>query len=250
MCGIAGVSLHPNENVNATDLTRALLLGIEERGWHATGVAWADTDGDVWLVKDAVTASEFVKSDHAPADTRTVLAHTRWATKGAVENNANNHPIDVGGIVGIHNGCLSNDDELFAKLGKDKRIAQVDSEAIFAHLLHSGLSTADALQDLRGSAAIGWLEVEDGNTLHLARVSSSPLVLAFTDKGSLLFASTAKALTNAAVLTGLTLVGDPVSVPEGTYFQVRDGKVVAHDTFTTQGHRTLTSMEREALRVA
>ena len=70
MCGIAGVSLHPNENVNATDLTRALLLGIEERGWHATGVAWADTDGGVWLVKDAVTASEFVKSDHAPADTR------------------------------------------------------------------------------------------------------------------------------------------------------------------------------------
>lgn len=75
------------------------------------------------------------------------LGHVRKRTVGSEYNMHNNHPIiirpedvDQGEIgdgkdllVGIHNGGISNADELFKK-HKYKRIGQVDSEVIFQHM--------------------------------------------------------------------------------------------------------------------
>jgi hypothetical protein len=73
MCGIAGFSLAPGERCHPTDVARAMLLAIEMRGPHATGVAWCDPhDGQVWVQKDAIPASQFVKSLHL-AGGRTAL---------------------------------------------------------------------------------------------------------------------------------------------------------------------------------
>jgi glucosamine 6-phosphate synthetase-like amidotransferase/phosphosugar isomerase protein len=248
MCGIAGVSLSPREKVNARNLASALLLGIEERGQHATGTAW-DNNGEVWISKAAIPASTYVHGDHVPVYARTFIAHTRWATQGSTQENANNHPIDVRGIVGIHNGCISNDDALFDLIGSQKRIAEVDSEAIFAMILHSGLEVIDSLELLRGSAALAWYDSTDTSVLHLARVSSSPLIFGVTDAGSLLFASTEKAVRKAAEQNGLTL-SHVYATPEGFYYQVKDGQIIASQQFQTQYGRTLTATERRALNVA
>lgn len=249
MCGIAGFSLNPNENINAATLASALLLGIEERGTHATGAAWNGADGQVWIAKDAIPASTFVKGTHVDTNATTAILHTRWATQGSVANNANNHPIDVRGIVGIHNGVIWNDDELFTQIGADKRIAEVDSEAIFANLLHSGAPTTDALAAVKGSAAVAWLESVDPTLLHVARISSSPVVVGITENGSVLFASTQKALRQGAnaVDVWLTKVFD---LGEGAYLTFRDGAHVDTATFTTGARRTLTSIERQALNIA
>lgn len=246
MCGIAGFCLNVDEHVDATALTKALLLGIEERGRHATGVAWAHEDGRAWLSKAAIPASVFVAGDHVPADTRTVIAHTRWATQGAPTNNDNNHPIDVGGLVGIHNGCVSNDDEIFARIGKDKRIAQVDSEAIFANILHSEQDTTDALAEVRGSAAVAWLETEAPDILHVARINSSPVVIGLTAKGSFLFASTESALRSGAQSVGITLT-KVFHLGEGAYLQVHDGSIVESQSFNHSRTSALTDTERRAL---
>lgn len=250
MCGIAGASINPAENIDTSKLATALLLGIEERGQHATGVAWTGAEPtDTWILKDAVPASDFVTSAHVPHDAATFIAHTRWATKGAVQNNDNNHPIDVNGIVGIHNGCIWNDDDIFEALGTDKRIAQVDSEAIFAALLHTGLPPVEVLPTLKGSAAIAWYDLSDPHVLHLSRVSSSPLVLGHTEGGSLIFASTERAIKQAALAADV-LLSHTYAVPEGWYLQVRDGGTISSEQFTTQGSRTLTDVERRALNVA
>lgn len=246
MCGIAGASLNPNEIVDTRVLVSALLLGIEERGQHATGAAWTDADGAVWVNKGAVPASVYVKEEHVPSDVKTFIAHTRWATKGAVENNDNNHPIDVGGIVGIHNGCIYNDDDLFEKIGAEKRIAQVDSEAIFANILHSAESTVENLQEVRGSAAVSWLETNDGHALHIARISSSPVVMGTTKLGSRVFASTERALKRAAGASGLEFT-DITNLTEGTYLTLVDGKVTAYSNFATHGRRALSETEKKAL---
>jgi glucosamine--fructose-6-phosphate aminotransferase (isomerizing) len=248
MCGIAGASLNPTEKVDARRLASSLLLGIEERGTHATGAAWVQ-NGDTWLSKAAVPASTFVKGDHVPADAAEFIAHTRWATQGSVNNNENNHPIDARGIVGIHNGCIANDDAIFDLIGTEKRIAQVDSEAIFALIQHSGMPAGQALELLRGSAAVAWFDATDASVLHLARVSSSPVVLGFTDKGSLLFASTEKAVRKAATENALTIVATR-SMPEGLYHQIRNGEIVSTEYFETQGTRRLSDVERRALNVA
>jgi len=229
MCGIAGFSLSPAaRNVDTLNLTRALLLGIEERGRDATGVAWADeSTRDVWIQKHGVRASSFVSHIDPMVGARAAVLHTRAATKGSKANNLNNHPIEQNGLVGVHNGVIWNDDELFQVIDA-KRHGQVDSEAAFALLSHLDQLDAEAhdvLPLIEGSAALAWLNVNDEpGVLHLARVASSPLVVAQTRMGSLLFASTRKAITDAAARSTFRIkyVNE---LEEGTYMRVRNGRI-------------------------
>jgi glucosamine--fructose-6-phosphate aminotransferase (isomerizing) len=251
MCGIAGFSAGRDEEMDANQVARALLLGIEERGRDATGAAFVE-DRQTYLAKAAVPASQFVHTLPMRPDTRLAILHTRLATQGSPTRNENNHPVDVGGIVGVHNGVVYNDNALFARLAPGVRSAEVDSEAIFASLLHRDEPVASTLADLDGSAAIAWLQTtEDTDLLHVARVSASPLLYAFTEAGSFLFASTTSALQRAARTADLTLVAGPYALAEGTYLTVRDGEVCSKQTFDTgRPQRALSAQERLALNVA
>lgn len=250
MCGIAGFCLADGERVNTRQLAGELLLGIEERGRHATGVAFYDS-GRLFIQKAAMPASHFVPFLDMPTDAPTAILHTRWATQGDPADNANNHPIDCAGIVGVHNGCVSNDDALFARLPRGARTAAVDSEAIFATLNYGQEPPAQALTRVRGSAAVAWLDTAgDPRTLHIARLERSPLVVGVTPAGSHLFASTVTALRRAARNSGLTLDAT-VELPEGVYRRIHAGHTVAHATFPVN-HRDLSTVpvvERTALGV-
>lgn len=251
MCGIAGASLAPQETVNSRELATALMLRIEERGRHATGVAWVDGNDETWVTKGAVPAKDFVKGAHVPNTARTFIAHTRYATHGATSDNRNNHPIDVEGIVGIHNGVVWNDKDLFELIGEEKRIAEVDSEAIFATILHSGLEITDTLELVDGSAAVAWYaESDTPRTLNLARIHSSPIVVGVTEKGSVLFASTERAVRGAATAVNLPLAA-VYNLPEGIYHRILDGEVISAEGFGKEGTaRELSAIEKKALNVA
>ena len=84
----------------------------------------------------------------------------REFTKGVPGLNDNNHPIRYGRVVGVHNGHLDNDDELFARFGRPRSTPDitVDSEAIMmltdllgdlgeALELVQGAATAAVLRD-------------------------------------------------------------------------------------------------------
>jgi len=136
---------------------RASLVFSEERGRDAAGLAVIDRRGGLRLIKQAVPASELVTSARFEEvlaaigpGTTCVLGHTRKPTKGSPSVSANNHPIPAGPVIGIHNGEISNDDELFARLGLP-RSGEVDSEIIF-RLLAAGsgpLGEAGTLPELR-----------------------------------------------------------------------------------------------------
>jgi glucosamine 6-phosphate synthetase-like amidotransferase/phosphosugar isomerase protein len=246
MCGIAGFSLSHRERVNANKLSSALLLGIEERGTHATGVAWSDkATNKVWIQKKAIAASQFVTNNELKGDARTAILHTRWATKGDVAIPENNHPIDVRGLVGIHNGCIFNDDALFEKIGVEKRIAQVDSEAIFANLLHGKGDTVEKLSEVKGSAAVAWLDVKNPDSLHVARISSSPMVLGTSNMGSVLFASTDRAIERGAKAVGIKIT-NIMRLDEGGYLEFFEGQVVQSAVFSAE-KRVLSDTEKRAL---
>lgn len=253
MCGIAGFSRSPDERVDSRVLATALLLGIEDRGRHATGAAFFEGN-QAFVQKGPIAASKFVRELDMGPEATTAVLHTRWATKGTPAVNANNHPIEIPGkVLGVHNGCLWNDDALFEQIGPDKRIAQVDSEAIFAALAYLGEKPPAALGRIAGSAAVAWIQPQgDPLALHVARVSSSPLVFASTEAGSFLFASTRSALLTAATRAGLDLVGGPYDLAEGTYLRVRAGAVIGKHVFGTMDRsaRPLTAMERKALNLA
>lgn len=142
MCGLAGVIFGKNgrraqEREHLTWLFTRLLVLSEERGPHATGTAWLDTDGGHRLIKRPMTAEGFV-TDKAFAEllaamekrAALLLGHTRWRTRGDEQVNSNNHPIRAGEVIGTHSGTTYNADYLF-RGWKMRRFAEVDSEILF-----------------------------------------------------------------------------------------------------------------------
>lgn len=229
------MSPEDNANINSKRLAKELLLGIEHRGKDATGVAFIDALGRVQAHKAPLTAKEFIRTQRLtlPRRASAAIMHTRAGTKGSERDNRNNHPIVVanGHMVGVHNGVLYNDDDIFKYLGPELRIGQVDSEAIFALLAHSNASIEDNLSSLEGSVAIAWMTTDEGpDTLHLARVSSSPLIVGQTEGGSLIFASTEWVLKDTAKELGLDLTHIR-HTPEGQHLIVKQGKVEDVRTF-------------------
>ena len=84
-----------------------------------------------------------------PSGATQALVHVRDYTKGHPRIEANNHPIRHGAVVGIHNGIIVNDEEIFARYGFPRAEPEmtVDSEAIFALAEHSE-GSSEALEEL------------------------------------------------------------------------------------------------------
>lgn len=233
MCGIGGYSLARGDacRINRAALTRSLLTTLETRGRDAAGVAWRDARGGaVWVHKDRLNGRRFADDlDPASRYAGACIVHTRWATKGDPGDDVNNHPIDVGGVVGVHNGVITNDDEIFGLVG-GKRHGEVDSEAAFALLARGPavLGEADPAELvglLRGTVALAWLVPdEDRPSLYLARGAGSPLHVGWTEGGTLIFASTPGAVTAAAKAAGAPIVRRR-ELPEGVVLRVAGGKV-------------------------
>lgn len=187
MCGIIGVL--PKKTKISDSIPRSareasirflatqLLIGVEERGKDATGIA-AHLAGQEWFVlKQPVAAKEFTvntgqekysnqKTYHNYRSamaawrncaenkslTAACIGHARKGTKGSEYEDVNNHPILVENcIIGVHNGRIENDSRIF-DIHKDlKRKGEVDSEAVFQ--LQYALSkdappSLDILQDM------------------------------------------------------------------------------------------------------
>src|SRR5918994_3188367 len=159
MCGIAGYSLSGSSNVDRTLAAQALLAGIAERGADAVGYAHRGPSASVTVHKRRSGASELLDELHVPSASTQVLVHVRDYTKGHPTIEANNHPIRHGSVVGIHNGIILNDEEIFARHGFERAAPRmtVDSEAIFA-IAEKSNSSPKALEELCGSMATAWLD--------------------------------------------------------------------------------------------
>jgi glucosamine 6-phosphate synthetase-like amidotransferase/phosphosugar isomerase protein len=223
MCGIAGYSLGPGSSVARTLAAQALLAGIAERGADAVGYAVRAGQGPVDVTKLRGGASAFLDEIAVPPETSTALIHVRDFTKGHPDVEANNHPIRHGTVVGVHNGVISNDDELLARYALERGASEmtVDSEAIFA-LMELREHDPRALRELHGSMAAAWLDERRPATLFLARGLSRPLWIGRTGC-ELFFASTRRALTIAEAALGVRL--HATELRQGRFLEVVAGRV-------------------------
>jgi glucosamine 6-phosphate synthetase-like amidotransferase/phosphosugar isomerase protein len=230
MCGIAGYSLSGDSRVDRTLAAQALLAGIAERGADAVGYAHRDDGGAVTVVKRRSGASELLEQLRIPADATQALVHVRDYTKGHPSIEANNHPIRHGAVVGIHNGIIVNDDELFAEHGFERAEPEmtVDSEAIFA-LAELGEGRAGVLEGLRGTMATAWLDERRPDVLFLARAVGRPLWLG-RGKHEIFFASTRDALE--VVESSLRMTLRKSEIDEGTLVALRGGEAAWSERFT------------------
>lgn len=227
MCGIAAISLAAGDNhLNTRTVSAGLLKGIESRGRQATGAAWYNEGTHaVQVTKLPVTAESFLthRIDHLPQAAPVMILHTRFGTHGDGSDRNNLHPVIHNRIIGVHNGVLQNHGDLF-KLAKSRPTSKVDTEGMMA-LLNIDEHPTQLLGKIRGDAALAWLDLEDPSILHLANVTGRPLVIAQTEQGSLVAASTAAALDRAGLAGKLRYVYRE-EVKEETYLRVVAGVIV------------------------
>jgi glutamine---fructose-6-phosphate transaminase (isomerizing) len=230
VCGIAGYSLSRESRVERTLAAQALLAAIAERGGDAVGYAWRGDTPLVQIHKQRSGASALLDQIEIPSEATQVLIHVRDYTKGHPRIAANNHPIRHGSVVGIHNGIIVNDEELFAAHGfvRAEPEMTVDSEAIFA-LAETSSGRAESLEQLRGSMATAWVDERQPDLLFLARGTGRPLWLGRNKHGAF-FASTREALDVLERYARMTLTKREVD--EGSVVGLREGRVVSTERFT------------------
>jgi glucosamine 6-phosphate synthetase-like amidotransferase/phosphosugar isomerase protein len=229
VCGIAGYSLNASSTVDRTLVAQTLLAAIAERGADAVGYGFRGPRIPLEIRKQRTGASELLDSVSVPTRASEVLVHVRDYTKGHPSLVANNHPVSHGVVVGIHNGIIVNDEELFAGHGwkRNEPDMTVDSEAIFA-LAEERPRDAHALEELYGAMATAWLDQRAPHELFLARGVGRPLWIG-EGIDEFAFASTREALELAESYAGLSLAMR--EVPEGTFLTVAGGRIVAAESF-------------------
>jgi glucosamine 6-phosphate synthetase-like amidotransferase/phosphosugar isomerase protein len=228
VCGIAGYSVSSGSRIDRRLATQALLAGIAERGADAVGYAWRDHSAAVHVHKQRGGAAALLDRIEIGEGAGEALVHVRDYTKGHPTIEANNHPIRHGAVVGVHNGIIANDEEIFAEFGfrRARPGMTVDSEAIFA--LVDWDRSPRVLERLRGTMATAWLDERMPGELRVARGVGRPLWLG-RSRHEVFFASTRAALE---VVEGtLRIQLRKQEVGEGSLLMLRDGRVHDSDRF-------------------
>lgn len=262
MCGIAGFSLAADEVVDVAQLAYRLLIGIQKRGKDATGIAAFDSaTGEIIVRKAPVMASKFAGYknlgvdypgtttpslgglEHIPDTCRTVILHTRFATQGAPAYPVNNHPIivkqkDGTSIVGVHNGMVWNDWDVFKSLDIPRE-GDVDSEAIFASIAaHPYLHPSIPLNDAEGTMAVAWIRSDSPHVLRMARGDGSPLHVVQTTAGSVVFASE-RSFIDSALADQLVTQSWGTEVPPRIYIEAKAGVISEWTPWASDVNRIL-----------
>jgi len=229
VCGIAGYSVSGGSTVDRRLAAQALLAGIAERGADAVGYAWREGRSAAHLHKQRGGAAGLLDRIEMSSDATEALVHVRDYTKGHPTIEANNHPIRHRAVVGVHNGIIVNDEEIFAEFGfrHAESGMTVDSEAIFA--LVDWDRSPRVLERLRGTMATAWVDERTPGELRVARGVGRPLWLG-RSRHEVFFASTRSALE--VVERTLRLALRKQEVAEGALLVLCDGRVAESDRFT------------------
>jgi len=209
MCGIFGYIIREGE-IKEKNLAPILVAGLrrlEYRGYDSAGLAVIDATGKInreCAVGKVDSLAEKIKDKEFIGSVG--VAHTRWATHGAVtEENAHPHSDCSGKIILAHNGIIENFRHLKKKfLAGHKFISETDTE-ILVHLVEHfyNLPTTQCGGNLRyalektlnlavGTYGIAMISSLESKKMFCAR-RGSPLVLGVSD-GEYLIASDASSL--------------------------------------------------------
>jgi len=186
MCGIMGYYCFSEKKPDKQKIADMFGL-LETRGRDASGFAFI-RDGGLIVQKAPIRSTTMIHSkEWKELDLPQIfIAHTRMKTQGTEKNNANNHPLfSKTGICIVHNGMIHNDKEIF---GKNRRDAEVDSEAILAVLSSKckGDKIKHVFEKLEGSFAFAMINKNDPGRLVLVK-KDNPLELYLDTESEILY---------------------------------------------------------------
>lgn len=242
MCRILGVSLANNdERLDIAEIAATLFPELVRQGPHAYGwMSFSEQTGEITHEKyvgrcDTDEAWKTIMYGVDPK-ARWMVGHTRFATHGDPKDLRNDHPIPHGKIIGVHNGVLTNHDEILAITGREDPKTEVDSEAIFAAVNKWG--PTKGLRRIRGNMVSIFANRFEPEVLRIARTSGRQLTLGFTKKGNLIFASDEFALHK---LEPEIRFDHFTTISENRLLVVKDGKITNRYTFRKPSRRIASS---------
>lgn len=191
MCGIFGVCYTPQAQVSAKE-TRKMLDHLfcysQSRGKEASGLLFKHGN-ELELYKDTIRGNHFIKTARykslfeklTPNNSTMIIGHARLDTNGSKWDNTNNSPIIHDNIQGIHNGIVTNVDQLWQDNPELERHYVVDSEVLLA------LFSKHIKQHTEEQALASIFELMEGSaSVALYDTETQKLTLA-TNTGSLYF---------------------------------------------------------------
>ncbi|MDY6934528.1 MAG: hypothetical protein SVZ03_09950 [Spirochaetota bacterium] len=212
MCGIFGLirtgkSEFPQSKIQP--IVNNLFRLSESRGKEAAGIA-ISSNNSIQVFKQPIPASQLIKKKEYQelfyninkeneslnnVHPIAIIGHTRLVTNGSMELNINNQPIIKDGMVGVHNGIIVNDDELWENNSNIEKHYDIDTEVIVS-LISKFLKETKSLEEsikktfslINGSASISIL-FNNSNNLLLATNTGSLYISFSKNKSICVFAS-------------------------------------------------------------
>ena len=190
MCGIVGFA----GKERAVPYLLDCLEKLEYRGYDSAGIALSEPHRiEVTRRKGKLSALTSELMAKKQSSSCCGIGHTRWATHGAPdERNAHPHLSRNGYFAVVHNGIIENYEELKRELISHGYEFNSDTDTeVIAHLLEKNyqgdfISTVKKTLDrLEGSYAVAILCKDYPGKIFCSRWGS-PIVLAKTEKGSLI----------------------------------------------------------------
>jgi asparagine synthetase B (glutamine-hydrolysing) len=184
MCGIFGVVFGKDAAIKpafTTEVMRKLYACSQTRGSEAAGLTVVNGES-IDVLKQAGSVERFLASSAfhrlmqraeeqyeknrsgASPIALAMSGHTRLVTNGFQSNEDNNQPVIANGTVGIHNGIIVNDGELWARNPGIARRSDVDTE-VLVNLLRKHFddksdiawATQQAYREIKGAASIAFV---------------------------------------------------------------------------------------------
>lgn len=219
MCGIFGVISNKNidkDNRFLKSVLSTLAKSSESRGKDSSGLCVLDSVEETFhIVKGAVPVTNlFRRSEVADklkllknSNPKVAFGHARLVTNGTQLNEQNNQPIVKNNIIAIHNGIITNVDELWSQNPDLNRENEIDTEVLLALIskkIESGQSLnksiVNSLESIEGTASIA-LAFNEYNKFILATNNGSLYIL-FTE-GFVVFASEEQFLISLVSKVGI-----------------------------------------------
>jgi glutamine---fructose-6-phosphate transaminase (isomerizing) len=192
MCGIFGVVTAGSAgSAKAEQLLGTLFRLSESRGKEASGLAGV-AGSTIRVLKSPVSSKQLMKTREYTSYVQDVvrregriatIGHSRLVTNGSQVEHANNQPVAVDGVVGVHNGIIVNEEKLLAKHPALQRTAEVDTEVLFGLIRARAKSAGSFVGGLRGA----YEDVEGVANIAVFAEELDQLALA-TNSGSLYYA--------------------------------------------------------------